>query len=167
MFNCRAVEHSSCNVLPLRRLQCAKLSTYAFRIKGDLGIRPIFHSKETRIESHVFVAFIAYSLSATLRLLLKQSASGLTFRAAFEKLSAIQMIDEHFPINDNNHLVFSCYTTPETDQELILDALKWKLPPQNPPKVMGNRSVETTGLATDFKTFFVDLQRFKTSKRRE
>ena len=36
----------------------------AFRtLKGDLGIRPIFHSKETRIESHVFIAFIAYCLS--------------------------------------------------------------------------------------------------------
>ena len=123
----------------------------AFRtIKGDLGIRPVFHSKETRIESHVFVAFIAYSLSATLRLLLKQSASGLTPRAAFEKLSAIQMIDVHFPIDDNRHLVFSRYTTPEADQKLILDALQWKLPPQDPPKVTGKGSVETTGLATDF-----------------
>lgn len=115
----------------------------AFRtLKGDLGIRPIFHSKETRIESHVFVAFIAYCLSSTLRLLLAQSASGLTPRAAIEKLSAIQMIDVHFPIGNDRHLVFSRYTTPEADQKLILDALGWQLPPQNPPKIAMNRNVE-------------------------
>ncbi len=75
----------------------------AFRtLKGDLGIRPIYHSKEERIESHVFVAFVAYCLSSTLRLLLAQSASGLTPRAAIEKLSAIQMIDVHFPIGKDD-----------------------------------------------------------------
>ena len=33
----------------------------AFRtLKGDLGLRPIFHQKPTRIEAHLFVAFLAY-----------------------------------------------------------------------------------------------------------
>ena len=115
----------------------------AFRtLKGDLGIRPIFHSKEARIESHVFIAFMAYCLSSTLRLLLRQSASGLTPRAAIEKLSAIQMIDVHFPIGDDRHLVFSRYTTPEADQKLILDALGWNLPPQSPPKIALDGNVE-------------------------
>ena len=29
-------------------------------IKHDLAIRPIFHQREERIESHIFVAFMAY-----------------------------------------------------------------------------------------------------------
>jgi len=108
----------------------------AFRtLKGDLGLRPVFHSRESRIESHVLVAFIAYSLSATLRVLLSRSAPGLTPRAVIEKLSAIQMIDVHFPTDDARELVFSRYTTPEADQKLILDALGWKLPEQSPPKI--------------------------------
>lgn len=86
----------------------------------------IHHSRESRIESHVFVAFIAYSLSA------------------------IQMIDVHFPIGDARDLVFSRYTTPEADQKLILDALGWELPPQNPPKITTGGKVETGRLATDF-----------------
>lgn len=123
----------------------------AFRtLKGDLGLRPIFHSRESRIESHVFVAFIAYCLSSTLRLLLAQSASGLTPRAAIEKLSAIQMIDVHFPINATRELVFSRYTTPEADQELVLDALGLELPRQSPPKITVGGKVETDDLATDF-----------------
>ena len=123
----------------------------AFRtIKGDLGIRPIFHSNESRIESHVFVAFIAYCLSSTLRVMLKQSASGLTPRSVIEKLCAIQMIDVHFPIDKMRHLVFSRYTTPENDQKLVLDVLGWKLPPQSPPKIAANGSVEKESVATDF-----------------
>ena len=36
----------------------------AFRtLKGDLGLRPIFHQRPDRIEAHLFVAFLAYCLS--------------------------------------------------------------------------------------------------------
>src|SRR5271154_804667 len=39
----------------------------AFRnLKGDLAIRPIFHQDETRIEAHIFIAFLAYCLHVTL-----------------------------------------------------------------------------------------------------
>lgn len=38
----------------------------AFRtLKGDLGLRPIFHEKAERIEAHLFVAFLEYCLSIT------------------------------------------------------------------------------------------------------
>jgi len=40
----------------------------AFRtLKNDLGLRPIYHHKPDRIEAHLFVAFLAYCLSITLR----------------------------------------------------------------------------------------------------
>ena len=39
----------------------------AFRnLKGDLALRPIYHQDETRIEAHIFVAFLAYCLQITL-----------------------------------------------------------------------------------------------------
>ncbi len=39
----------------------------AFReLKSDLGIRPIFHHKEDRVDAHVFVAFMSYCLQVTL-----------------------------------------------------------------------------------------------------
>ncbi len=31
-------------------------------LKGDLCIRPLFHQLERRIEAHIFVCFLAYSL---------------------------------------------------------------------------------------------------------
>ncbi len=36
-------------------------------LKGDLALRPIHHQKEERIEAHIFVAFLAYTLHVTLR----------------------------------------------------------------------------------------------------
>jgi hypothetical protein len=55
----------------------------AFRtLKSDLGLRPIFHRVEPRVEAHILVAFLGYCLSATLRAKLRRSAPGLTAREA-------------------------------------------------------------------------------------
>ena len=35
-------------------------------LKGDLAIRPIFHHDESRIEAHIFVAFLAYCLQVSM-----------------------------------------------------------------------------------------------------
>ena len=62
----------------------------AFRtLKGDLGLRPIYHQKAERIEAHLFVAFLAYSLAITLRQQLRGHAAGLTPRAVLEKLATL------------------------------------------------------------------------------
>lgn len=115
----------------------------AFRtLKGDLEIRPIFHQDMDRIEGHILVAFTAYCLHVTLKTLLATHAPGLTPRQALEKLSAIQMLDVHFPTTDGRELVFSRYTKPEPDQQLIINILKWKLPPQSPPKITSAGTVE-------------------------
>lgn len=35
-------------------------------LKGDLGLRPIFHQLDDRIEAHVFISFLAYCLHVSL-----------------------------------------------------------------------------------------------------
>ena len=115
----------------------------AFRtLKGDLGIRPIFHQEMPRIEAHIMVAFIAYCLHVTFKALLGVHAPGLTPRSALEKLGAIQMLDVHFPTTDGRKLVFARYTKPEPDQQIIINALGWNLPPQSPPRITAARTVE-------------------------
>lgn len=70
----------------------------AFRtLKGDLGLRPVFHQKPERIEAHLFVAFLAYCLMTTLRQHLRAHALGLMPRTVLEKLSTIQMLDVSVP----------------------------------------------------------------------
>jgi transposase len=104
-------------------------------LKDDLSLRPIFHSSEKRIEAHIFVSFLAYCLHVSLRACLKPLAPGLTPRSLLEKFAAIQMLDVHFPTSDGRELVFSRYTQPEKDHQILLAQLGWELPPQSPPRI--------------------------------
>ena len=114
----------------------------AFRnLKGDLGLRPIFHRCESRIEAHIFVAFLAYCVQVTLRHRLQRHAPGLAPRSAIEKLSTIQMLDAWFPTTDGRWLIFSRYTQPEKDHRLLLAQLGLELPPQKPPRITANGQV--------------------------
>ena len=108
----------------------------AFRdIKSDLSIRPIYHQLEERIEAHIFVSFLAYCVHVTFKHQLKMHAPGLTVRQALEKFAAIQLLDVHFPTTDGRELIFTRYTEPEPDQQLLLGKLRWTLPPQSPPRI--------------------------------
>lgn len=104
-------------------------------LKGDLSIRPIYHQLDTRIEAHIFVAFLAYCLQVTLKARLRPLAPGLTPRSALEKFGAIQMVDVHLPTTDGRTLILSRYTEPEPDQQLLLDRLHLRLPEQPPPRI--------------------------------
>jgi len=109
-------------------------------IKGDLGIRPVHHQLEGRIEAHIFVCFLAYCLHVTLGYRLKQLAPGLTVRSALEKFAAMVMVDVHIPTVESNsedrrELILTRYTQPEAELRLLLDKLKLTLPVQPPPRI--------------------------------
>ncbi len=108
----------------------------AFRtLKGDLGLRPIFHQKPERIEAHLFVAFLAYCLSITLRQHVRQLAPGLMPRAVLEKLASIQLLDVRVPTTDGRELLLVRRTEPDKEIALLLQQLGLVLPPQPPPKI--------------------------------
>lgn len=111
-------------------------------LKADLAIRPIFHQREQRIETHIFLAFLAYCLHVSFKEKLRYRAPGLTVRQAIEKFAAMQMLDVHFPTTDGRELIFTRYTQPEKDQQLLLAQLNWTLPPQPPPRITAKRDVE-------------------------
>ena len=104
-------------------------------LKGDLGVRPVFHQKMERIEAHIFVAFVAYALHVCLRQRLRAVAGGLTSRAVLEKFSAVQMVDVHLPTTDGRTVILSRHTQPEKDLQVLLAQLKLVLPAQPPPKI--------------------------------
>ena len=104
-------------------------------LKADLAIRPVFHQEERRIEAHIFIAFLAYCLYATLQRRLHALAPGLTARSALEKFAAVQMIDVHLPTTDGRELVLTRYTQPEPELQLLINQLKLQLPPQPPPRI--------------------------------
>ena len=104
-------------------------------LKHDLSVRPIHHQLESRIEAHIFVAFLAYCLQVTLKAQLRRLAKGLTPREVLDKFKTIQMVDVHVPTADGRELVLSRYTQPEPEHRALLDLLRLKLPEQPPPKI--------------------------------
>jgi len=110
-------------------------------LKGDLGIRPIHHQKEKRIEAHIFVAFLAYALHVTLRRRLRDLAPGLTPRSVLEKFGSLQMIDIHLPTTDGRKIIMSRYTQPEPELQILLKQLRLSLPNQPPPRVTAQGQV--------------------------
>jgi len=104
-------------------------------LKGDLAIRPLFHQLESRIEAHIFIAFLAYCLHATLAQQLRPHAPGLTPRSVLDKFAAVQMLDIEIPTTDGRQLMLTRYTEPEPELRLLLQRLRLELPAQPPPKI--------------------------------
>ena len=104
-------------------------------LKSELGLRPIYHQLEHRVEAHIFVAFLAYCLLVTLKNRLQALAPGLTPKAVLEKLPGIQMLDVCLPTTDGRYLIMPRYTQPEPDQAILLHKLQLTLPAQPPPRI--------------------------------
>jgi len=80
-----------------RYVQLTQIEAALGTLKSELGLRPIYHQVEKRVEGHVFMAFLAYALSVILKRRLAALAPGLTPRAVLEKLAPIQMLDVCLP----------------------------------------------------------------------
>jgi len=118
-----------------RYMQLTQIEAAFKCLKSDLGIRPIYHQLEHRVEAHILVAFLAYCLTVTMKHQLQAQAPGLTPRAVLEKLAAIQMLDVSFPTTDGRRLVMPRYTEPNPEQALLLHQLNLVLPQQPPPRI--------------------------------
>ena len=116
-------------------IQLVEIEAAFKTMKGDLHLRPIHHQLEHRVEAHIFVAFLAYCLHATLRARLKPLAPGLTPRAVLDKFATVQMLDVHFPTTDGRTLILNRYTELTADHKLLARQLKLDLPPQPPPRI--------------------------------
>ncbi len=122
-------------VLWERYIQLTQIEAAFKTLKSELGIRPIHHQLQHRVEAHILVAFLAYCLVVTLKSRLQALAPGLTPNAVLEKLGAIQMLDVWLPTTDGRWLVMPRYTQPEPEQKILLHELKLHLPEQPPPRI--------------------------------
>jgi transposase len=122
-------------VLWTRYVQLTQIEAVFRSLKSELGIRPIHHQKEDRIDAHIFIAFLAYCLQVTLKNRLVAYAPGLTPLAVLEKLGTIQMIDVCLPTVDGRWLILPRYTQPDSDLQLLLHHLHLELPSQPPPRI--------------------------------
>jgi hypothetical protein len=93
-----------------------------------LSVRLIYHQKDERIETHIFVAFLAYSLRVALKQRLKALARGLTPRSILEKFGSMQMIDVYLPTTEGDELLLRRYIHPDKDNLLLSSRLNLTLP---------------------------------------
>jgi transposase len=118
-----------------RYMQLTQIEAAFKCLKSELGVRPIYHQLEHRVEAHILVAFLAYCLVVTLKHRVQMYAPGLTPQAVLDKFAAIQMLDVSFPTTDGRWLVMPRYTEPEPEQAILLHHLKLSLPQQPPPRI--------------------------------
>lgn len=74
----------------------------AFRIsKTDLRIRPVYHYRRKRIEAHICIAFVAYTIYKELERLLEQARAGFSPKRAAELTHTMYGLD-HQPTDGSN-----------------------------------------------------------------
>jgi hypothetical protein len=98
-------------------LQLVRIEEAFRNLKGDLAIRPIFHQVETRVEAHIFFAFLAYCLHATLARRLAALGPGLTLRSVLEKFADVQLIDIEIPTTAGREIKLTRHSEPEDELE--------------------------------------------------
>lgn len=101
----------------------------AFRIqKGDLGIRPIWHQKEERIQAHILVCFLAYVLWKMLGQMCKRAGLGNEPRKVFDEIARIKAVDVAMPTREGTVIRRRCIAQPTKAQAVLLQMLDLHLP---------------------------------------
>jgi len=134
-------------VLWTRYVQLTQIEAVFRSLKSELGVRPIYHQLEHRVDAHILIAFLAYCLQVTLKNKLMIHAPGLTPTAVLEKLATIQMIDVWIPTKDGRQLILPRYTQPDRDLQLLFEQLRMELPSQPPPRIKSSLPLQSPPMA--------------------
>jgi hypothetical protein len=105
----------------------------AFRIhKSDLGLRPVWHQKESRVQAHILVCFLAYVLWKTLGRRCHQAGLGDEPRKVLDELGRIRVVDVVMRTDRGVELRRRCVSRPTAHQQILLDRLGLTLPESLP-----------------------------------
>jgi len=105
----------------------------AFRIhKSDLKIRPVWHQKTERVQSHILVCFLAYVLWKTLAQMCKAAGIGDEPRRVFVELGKIRAVDVVLPTRTGHEIRRRCVSQPSEHQAILLQKLGLNLPKNLP-----------------------------------
>jgi hypothetical protein len=101
----------------------------AFRtLKQDLSIRPVFHQIQQRVEAHVLVCFIAYTMYRTLDRLARDGGLDMTARKVLATAAMIKSGDVILPLLDGRELRLRRVSRPDRRQAEVLARLGVHLP---------------------------------------
>ena len=101
----------------------------AFRItKQDLGIRPVWHQNEERVEAHIFICFLALALHKTLEQGLVAKGLGRSTRKVLEELGGLKWMDVILPTERGDNLKIRIVSNPDPALQILLDHLNLRTP---------------------------------------
>jgi transposase len=104
----------------------------AFRTaKSDLGLRPVFHHKEDRVQSHLLVCFLALALWRTLEQWMRAKGLGTCARQLVKQLAGVKSVDVLLPVlrgTVRTELRLRVVATPEPPTAQLLAHLGLRLP---------------------------------------
>jgi transposase len=108
-----------------------------FRLsKSDLGMRPIFHQEEHRVQAHIFVCFLALAMYKSLELWMDSKGLGNSPAKLLEEFREIRSMDIVMPIKDRNPVRLRMVAKPDEHVRVLLQRLGLKIP--NRPKTVEN-----------------------------
>ena len=115
----------------------------AFRIgKSDLGMRPIYHQREDRVQAHILVCFLALVMWRYLEAWLGSKGLGDCARQVIEQIATVHSMDVVLPVRDRTEVRLRLVAKPDKLTADLLARMNLKLPSR--PKTIQN-VVEKTG----------------------
>jgi transposase len=86
----------------------------AFRdLKGTLDMRPVYHQKEIRVETHVFLAVLAFHLQAVIERTMKEAGDHTSWETLREELGTHQVVTTLLPTADGKTLAIRRGSVPD------------------------------------------------------
>ena len=108
----------------------------AFRTtKHDLGMRPVYHQKNDRVQAHILVCFLSLAMWRTLQQWMKASGLGTAPRKLLEEMKEIKSLDVLLPTRDKQVRLRVVSTAPK-ELKVLLQRMKVLLPSR--PKIIEN-----------------------------
>jgi len=92
-------------------------------LKTDLGLRPVYHQVERRVEGHLFISVLAYHFVHAIRLQLKAQGVDDAWESLRETLAGQQRITTTLQRRDGRAVHVRKATRPEPHQQKILEIL--------------------------------------------
>lgn len=96
----------------------------AFRcMKSELGLRPIYHQKETRCDGHIFITLLAYHALQTIRFKLRQKGIRFCWATIRKQLSTQVRVTTTMKRKDSKTIHIRKSSKAELPHQAIYDAL--------------------------------------------
>lgn len=109
----------------------------AFRTKKtDVGLRPIFHQKQHRVQAHIFICFLSLAMWKCLELWMESKGLGRSPKKLLQELKEIRSMDVILPVKDRSSLRLRVVARPDEHVQVLLQRMGIKLP--NRAKIVQN-----------------------------